>query len=262
VIPPTVPVTGDDRLPALIVSAIRGYAEVSLNDLFSIFEMPESVPALAKVEQILKFTEHYGLTLIPALEKGDLATTRRLSLKAGAPTTADKMRDEVKGGEGERLELKSSLQYDREKARNYAGALGSELRSDGVLHSCLKTIAAFLNSEGGILYVGLDNSGAAVGIAEDLLLLKEEKRNADHWELMLRDAVRAKFKDGDTINDYLRAEFLDCAGKLVARIEVYPRRRLSFVRYQERYFLYRRQGNRTAEVTIDQVEEFLAQRAV
>lgn len=253
---------GDDRLPAVIVAAVRGDAEVTLYDLFSILGMPTSEPILTKLQLTLKFMEQYGFAMIPSLDTGDLTTTRRLCLRTAVAVTVERMRDEVKNGEGARLEFKSSLQYDHQKARNYPGAPLGELRSDSVVHACLKTIAAFLNSEGGVLYVGVEDSGTIIGLAEDLLALKKEKRTSDSWELMFRDMLRARFKDGDTINDYVRVQFIDCESKLVARVEVYRRSRLSFLKYQEKCFLYRRQGNRTAEVTIDQVEEFLAQRGV
>jgi hypothetical protein len=259
----TSPLGGDQRLLELVVSAIQGYAEISLTELFGVMRLPSNDPTLGKVQQALAFATQCGLEIVPGIEKGDLATARRLRLKAGRPTTLEQAQSEVTNGESSRLEFKSSVQYDHRKALSYPSAPLSELRSESVLHSCLKTVAAFLNSQGGILYIGVGDSGRLIGIASDLLFLDPDRRNTDNWELIFRDLLKARFKEGETVNDYVRTEFIQCDAGAVARVEISPRKRLSFLKYyKDKYVLYRRQGNRTEEVTIDQVEEFLALRTL
>ena len=66
----------------------------------------------------------------------------------------------VKRGESKTLEFKSSLRW----------SLKEDKRDDkGVTHAALKTIAAFLNTEGGDLLIGVADDGAIVGIEADRL---------------------------------------------------------------------------------------------
>jgi hypothetical protein len=56
------------------------------------------------------------------------------------------------------------------------------------LHSCLKTITAFLNSEGGQLIVGVNDDGEVIGISPDLSLLKEP--NLDTLTQVIHEAIK------------------------------------------------------------------------
>jgi hypothetical protein len=60
----------------------------------------------------------------------------------------------------------------------------------GLQKAITKTIAAFLNTRGGTLLIGVDDSGAALGIEHDFRYFKEEKdQNADGWLRSLKQAV-------------------------------------------------------------------------
>ena len=62
----------------------------------------------------------------------------------------------------------------------------------GVLVSALKTIAAFLNSEGGTLLLGVSDSGEIKGLEKDFRLCS--KHDADGLEQKLRSLLRDRFK--------------------------------------------------------------------
>ena len=84
----------------------------------------------------------------------------------------------------------------------------------------------------------------------------------DTWQLTLQDLLKVRFKDGDNIGNYIDVAFIKLEDKYVARIQVASRSRLSFLKGKDRWHLYRRDGNRTLEVTIDQVEEFISLRSI
>jgi hypothetical protein len=66
----------------------------------------------------------------------------------------------IKRGESKTLEFKSTLRW----------SLKEDRQDDvGVTHAVLKTIAAFLNTEGGDLLIGVADDGAIVGIERDQL---------------------------------------------------------------------------------------------
>ncbi len=66
----------------------------------------------------------------------------------------------IKAGESKTLEFKSTLRWSLKEDRQ---------DDKGVTHAVLKTIAAFLNTEGGDLLIGVADDGAIVGIERDQL---------------------------------------------------------------------------------------------
>ncbi len=86
----------------------------------------------------------------------------------------------IKQGESKTLEFKSTLRWNLK-----------EDRRDGkrITHASLKTIAAFLNTEGGDLLLGVADDGTIVGIERDRL------DNDDKFMLHLAQAVRSGLGD-------------------------------------------------------------------
>jgi type I restriction enzyme R subunit len=81
----------------------------------------------------------------------------------------------IKRGESKSLEFKSTLRW----------SLKEDRRDDkGVTHAALKTIAAFLNTEGGDLLLGVADNGSIVGIEHDQL------ENDDKFMRHLTQVVR------------------------------------------------------------------------
>jgi type I restriction enzyme R subunit len=66
----------------------------------------------------------------------------------------------IKAGESKTLEFKSTLRWSLKEDRQ---------DDKGVTHAVLKTIAAFLNTEGGDLLIGVADDGSIVGIERDRL---------------------------------------------------------------------------------------------
>jgi hypothetical protein len=247
------------KLAKLLQQATRRRAEATLPELFETFELNENSGTLANVFTVNKELSDLGLRLIPGIDQGELETVRRVELIEQPPVTEIQVLEDLKCREAAELELKSSLLYDHQRAKNDPNATVSDLKSEAVLYASLRTIAAFLTCRGGILYVGADDDGKVLGIEYDFPCLtdKKDKQNADGWQLHLRNRVQTCFKDGNSINDYISCILICIAGKLIARVEVSPRTKLSFLVKGGDSYLYRRQGNRTTEVPIDLLEEFI-----
>lgn len=84
-------------------------------------------------------------------------------------------------GEGPGLEFKATLEADASTGEKHPG----------VLQSALKTIAAFLNTDGGTLLIGVADSGEIKGLDKDFQLCK--KPDPDHFEQKLRDLLSTRF---------------------------------------------------------------------
>lgn len=60
---------------------------------------------------------------------------------------------------------------------------------DGIKKAATKTIAAFLNSHGGTLIIGVGDLGEILGIEADFPYVDRQKQNADGWLLSFRNIV-------------------------------------------------------------------------
>jgi hypothetical protein len=84
-------------------------------------------------------------------------------------------------GEGHTIEFKETLEYsvrDKKQDKN----LNKE---------CLKAIAAFLNTDGGTLLIGVRDNGEITGIERDLPYV--QRKNEDGFQLKLRDLIKSNF---------------------------------------------------------------------
>ena len=83
----------------------------------------------------------------------------------------------------------------------------------------LKEVCAMLNAEGGMLYIGVNNCGAGVGIQNDLKYA-EFNGSKDKYDLYFHNNVRANLgKDEDS---YLRTEFKEYMGRTIYEISITP----------------------------------------
>ena len=69
----------------------------------------------------------------------------------------------IRNGENEKVEFKSSLSYDYQKNN----------KSKEVELSVAKSVAAFLNSNGGFLFIGVKDDKTILGIEKDFSVLKK-----------------------------------------------------------------------------------------
>ena len=89
---------------------------------------------------------------------GDVLKDR--SVRALCLRTHRSAEDLIKQGESKTLEFKSTLRWNLKEDRK---------DDKRVTHAAIKTIAAFLNTEGGDLLIGVADDGTAVGIEHDRL---------------------------------------------------------------------------------------------
>lgn len=241
-----------------ITEALTNGIEVSLNELISLLDSRGM--ALDQLEEIKQFLDDWGLQLNPSIITGDFSSARMMRSNKKPTYSTETFYSEIQKGESSQIEFKSSLLFDHQRSIAQPEAPRKDMRSEGVLFSFLKTIGAFVNSGGGILFAGLDDDATAIGLEPDCVVLGCEEFKADTWELELRNQVTGKFKDGSLLNDYIDIDFVQVNGSNIARLMVHGRESLAFLKHEKVLKLFRRQGNRTMEVMIDEMEEFLDTR--
>lgn len=121
--------------------------------------------------------------------------------------TPDSLRELIAGGESDRVEFKTTLQWDVKQNKH-----NPHLR-----HEVLKTIAAFLNSDGGTLLIGVEDDGSIYGLEKDLKLTRN---SPDHFEQLIASQIRENL--GVQYRDYIDTAFATIDGKTVYVVRVSP----------------------------------------
>lgn len=141
------------------------------------------------------------------------AETKQAALEAYrtfTPTVGDQeILTLIAQGESAQLEFKSTARWDLKE--NKKNPVMEEI--------ILKTVAAFLNSEGGTLLVGVDDDGNILGLQPDYQTLK--KKNRDGFELWLTNDLLLKSM-GKEFAPCLSISFHIINHKEVCRIQAKP----------------------------------------
>ncbi|HEY6420091.1 MAG TPA: ATP-binding protein [Candidatus Binataceae bacterium] len=119
--------------------------------------------------------------------------------------------------EGQTIEFKSSLRWDLNQRR-----VGKEVEG-----AVIKTVAAFLNSDGGVLMIGVSDDKVALGLEADYRTITD-KPNKDGFLLTLQQTLSNAFGT-DNFTRYLRIDFCNISGKEICVVYVRPARSEMFV---------------------------------
>ncbi len=171
---------------------------------------------------------------LPVIYKVELTST---------PTHCISTQDLLKQNESLYLEFKSTLCFDIQK-----GTKNDELR-----HAVLKTIVAFLNAEGGILLIGVNDDKNIYGIENDFphVQSKPEAQNCDGFERHLLDIIKSNI--GNEFSQFIRIRFEQQQEKMICVVEVKKSSANAFLKDD----FYLRVGNKTEKLTSKQMNEHL-----
>jgi len=153
----------------------------------------------------------------------------RIDLKHKEDKKEAEVRELLARGESETLEYKSTLRYDLRE-----GTVNKKLE-----FVVAKTISAFLNSEGGILIIGSDDDGNALGLEKDFRTLP--KPNVDGFELHLRQVV-SKYLDS-TLEKYFKVTFPTINDRTICVVKVLKSSKPIFVTFEGKEYFFVRSGN-------------------
>ena len=247
----------NDAAKRLILGASRGI-ETTLDELCLALDFSDQYQ-LERAVRIEEFLVEWNFQLSPGVREHmtDFKLVRLLQQLSLAGECSTKVEQELAEGEAQKIERKSSLFFDRNKYQGNSQLDINDYKSKEVAHSSLKTIAGFLNAEGGILYIGVFDDHSIAGLEADFPYVKG--KDIDTWQLALQDLVKKKFKDGDAILAYCLVQIIERGCKCIARVEVLPRREPVFLFSEKKnqYCFYARNGNETNEIGIEHFQEYL-----
>jgi hypothetical protein len=121
-------------------------------------------------------------------------------------SVADGIRRVIRAGESKVVEFKSTARKN----------LHTGQKDPAMELVVLKTVAAFMNTNGGTLLVGVADDGSLIGIEEDFAF--QSKKNTDAWELYLTERLANALGKAAVTDVTIGYAKLD--GRTVARIDV------------------------------------------
>ena len=152
------------------------------------------------------------------------------------------------------LEFKSSCRYDYRQEKH-----------NPILEQVIfKTVAAFGNTDGGILLIGVDDDKNIIGLEKDFSTLK--KTTADYYEIHLRNNFH-NLMGVRYVSKYIRMQFEKCENKkIVCKIKVFAAKEPLYLKMknknglvEEKFFV--RSGNSSQEIkSIAEINEYINTR--
>ena len=231
--------------------------ERSLDQLFDSLGLDQEEFFLTKLATADRTLGDCGVDVQPRLQNGS-SDGVFLFRQANADATSEaEVKERLEDGESASKEFKSTYWCDLQRRTHQPDATPKQLRSNDVRDSTLKSLAGFLTTGGGRLFIGVGDAGEVLGLRPDLEILRENQRNVDRLINNIKTDIAERFRDGNTVNGYVRIEAVAVGDEQILQLEVTCRRSLSFLDSPKLgYRLYRRQDNRTVQVEIYEVEEF------
>lgn len=127
----------------------------------------------------------------------------------------------------------------------------------------VRTVAAFLNTDGGVLWLGIDDSGRPIGLEDELALIDSDKPE-DVFRVQVHEALKNSVEPLPF--HHLVWEWRRVMGKLVAKVSVRASPHISYVvekgeNGRANETIYVRDGNRTIALVGRHRDQFVISRS-
>ena len=152
----------------------------------------------------------------------------------------------LKNNEQQKLEFKTSFRWDIKENK-----LNKNLEK-----ATIKTIAAFLNSDGGNLILGINDQRQAVGLEADYGSLN--RKDADGFENHLTGCFKATI--GAEFRRFVDVSFHQVDHKEVCWIKVAPSVKPAYARFDNGEFFFVRTGNSTTAMQLSEAADYIQSR--
>ena len=148
--------------------------------------------------------------------------------------------------EHERLEFKSSLRFDYK-----AGQANREIEK-----SAMKTIAAFMNSNGGYLVLGVSDARAPLGLRNDYQTL--QRKDSDGFENHFTQSMNGML--GPEFRNLVKLWFHNMDGHDLCVVQVHPSPRPIYLKAENNEQFYMRTGNISTALKLSEIESYARSR--
>lgn len=162
------------------------------------------------------------------------------------------LEDLITEGESDELEFKSTLRWDLKE-----GTVNKKLEE-----VIMKTVAAFANSQGGTLLIGVDDEGKVLGLEADYHSLGGADR--DKFELHLRNLLNQQFGTG-FVTSKVSITFHEVEEKEVCQVDTKQAKEPVIVSVKDKNGqavekFYARSGNSSQEIPLGEMSAYVKER--
>ncbi|MFH1170643.1 MAG: RNA-binding domain-containing protein [Candidatus Vogelbacteria bacterium] len=146
-------------------------------------------------------------------------------------------------GEGANLEFKAALRYDLRK---------NEVSKE-IERAIMKTVVGFLNADGGIILIGVNDDGAVCGLKNDYQSLPKKNRDSfeNHLATLLKTMVGLPFAK------YMQTYFADIAGEDVCLVKVKSSHKPAYLKNDNKEEFFVRVGNSTQPFSMSDTADYI-----
>lgn len=221
--------------------------KISFPTALELQSIPEN-PELWKIENFEQFLQARRETLATQLTE----FLKKITITKETATAPVTIGDLISEGESDSLEFKSSLRWDVK-----LGGVNKKLEDVVV-----KTVAAFGNSTGGTLLIGVDDDGNVLGLENDYALLGNIDN--DKFQLHLINIFNQQLGEA-FVTSKVSIKFHVIEEREICSIDVLPSIDPLVIKVTDKSGqtsekLYARSGNSSQEIPLSEVSNFLKDR--
>ncbi|MBS3815715.1 MAG: ATP-binding protein, partial [Hadesarchaea archaeon] len=148
----------------------------------------------------------------------------------------------IESGEGEKLEFKSTLRVN----------LHTGERDEDVEHAVLKTITAFLNTDGGTLLIGVSDDGEVTGIQKDEF--GDNDKFYRHYSNLVRHHIDNKYLS------LIQSNLIQMDGKHILKVDCRSSNEGVFLKVGDEQEFYVRTGPASVQLKGKKLVDYINQK--
>jgi len=132
------------------------------------------------------------------------------------------------------------------------------LKTDKVLEAVIvKTLSAFMNAQGGTLFIGVNDEEEVIGIESDYNTF-QKKPNRDGFMLKFSSLISQNL--GQQSHKFISAQIQSIEGKDVCRVIIEPGERPVFIKGNGKEAFYIRAGAASVPLSLSESHEYISSR--
>ena len=163
--------------------------------------------------------------------------------------TSREIEELIQDGESEHLEFKQTARFNPHTSDN---------KDDRLTDDILKSVAAFLNADGGTLLVGVHDSGLVVGVAPDLKLFGN---NQDQLQLWFQNTLNESL-GSMVVSQHVSYKLIEVEKHFVVRLDVTRSSSVVWCKTKDgSQRLFVRSGNQSPELQGYAITDFARKRS-
>ena len=224
--------------------------------LCAVMDEEEFAPVIAfAITRILALMKEYEQMLEEGVVEdqivshfGDSGTDKHGNKKGSIQST-------IAGGESSHIEFKPAIWYNHSRATNEDNYTPS--KDYNVSDNVVRTVAGFLNAEGGTLFIGVSDDGDAYGLESDLALTA--RKDLDGLENELTQLLSSSISN-EVVATKVKVTLPKFQGKVIGQVDVKPANSPVFMktnRHKSKFYV--RIGNATNIMSVESAFNYISQ---